>query len=166
MVLSVTWRMDGTEEASERLNQWETRLRHPEAAFDEIMDHIASEQKDYFKKNAKAGGDWAPLSEPYRKWKRKKFPKRGILHGPDRPGHKGLQLRDQLTKRPFGFEMVTPRGFELGTEGLPYAQAHQLGLGRLPARPPLKGIDAKTLGVIQRIWQMHVVGDILERNSR
>lgn len=163
MTVHLRWQIDGDEEASKRLNSWVSRLRDPTPAFDEMMDHLASVEKDWFK--TKGGGTWPQLSEPYRTWKRKRFPKRGILHGPDRPGHRGLQLRDQLTKRPFGFEVITRSGFELGTLGLDYAVVHQRGLG-LPKRPPLKAVDAKTIGVIERILQMHVVGETLARNGR
>lgn len=166
MSVNLRWQIEGTEEVSKELNSWVTRLRDPTPAFDEMMDHLAAVEKDWFKTNAKPGGAWVPLSEPYRTWKRKKFPKRGILHGPDRKNHRGLQLRDQLTRRPFGFEVITRSGFELGTQGLDYARAHQMGLNGMPKREALKAIDQKTIGVIERILQMHVVGEVLSRNGR
>lgn len=162
MVLNVSWEVEGGEEVTRTLSGWGTRLRNPQPAFNEMMDFIAEEQKDWFA--TKGFGSWAPLSEPYRTWKKKRFPKRGILHGPDTPGHRGLQLRDQLTRRPFGFEIITRNGFELGTRGLPYARAHQVGTSRMPARPPLRPLNTSAARTIEHILQVHVVGETIGRS--
>ena len=54
MTVHLRWQIDGDEEASKRLNSWVSRLRDPTPAFDEMMDHLASVEKDWFK--TKGGG--------------------------------------------------------------------------------------------------------------
>ena len=112
--VALNWAMSADPEATQTLAAWSTNIRNAKPAFDEMADYIAASQKEWFK--TKGNGTWAPLSPRYAAWKRKRFPKRGILHGPDRPGHRGLQLRDELTKRPFGVERLTARALTLGTD--------------------------------------------------
>lgn len=163
MAVNVRWQVAGTEEASQRLNRWARKLQNPQPAFQDMMDHMAGVQKDWFA--TKGQGTWAPLSEPYATWKKKRFPKRGILHGPDRPGHRGLQLRDQLTKRPFGFETITDAGFTFGST-LDYAPHHQTGTPRMPARKPMAPLTPATITALENILRNHVVGETIERNMR
>ena len=133
---SISWSMEGEGEAQDRLNAWASKLRNPMPALDEMADVILAEQRRWWRTHG--GGTWAKRKEPYHTWMVRNFPSRPILRGPDRKGHKGLQLRNQLTRRPFGFEKITPKGLEVGTD-LDYAPAHQYGIdGRMPARPPLK----------------------------
>lgn len=145
-----------TQGAETTLALWGTRLRNPQPAFNEMADVMAGLQKEWFRTEGE--GSWAPLSEPYRSWKRKKFPKRGILHGPDRPGHRGLQLRDQLTRRPFGYERITRHEFVYGST-LPYSKHHKLGDGNLPKRDPMVPLTPKTIAILQHIVQVHIVGE-------
>lgn len=140
--------------AENTLALWAHRLQNAEPAFDEMADALAVIQKDWFRSEGE--GTWPQLKEPYRSWKRKRFPKRGILHGPDRKGHRGLQLRDQLTKRPFGYERVTRAELIIGST-LPYSKYHQLGMGNLPVRQPLKPLDARTIEILKKIIQNHIV---------
>lgn len=156
MTISVKWSIEGEEEAAGTIGQWRTKLRNPEPAFEDMLDVIASTQKDWFA--SKGGGSWAPRSPRYAAYMRRRFPKRGILHGPDRRGHRGLQLRDELTRRPFGVEQVTKSGFVMGTD-LPYAIVHQRGLNGLAKRPPLKSLDDKTVQILRKIMQVHIVGE-------
>lgn len=157
----VRLQVEGTEEAARVLGRWATKLHEPAPAFNEMLDLLASEQKDWFASQGE--GTWKPLSEPYRTWKKRKFPKRKILHGPDTRGHRGLQLRDQLTKRPFGFERINNAGFTYGST-LEYAPYHQTGFGNMPARKPLKPLTSATIRRLERILQTHVVGQTIEGN--
>lgn len=158
----VRWQVEGSEDVQKRLSQWANKLHNPQPAFQDMMDALAGVQADWFATQGQ--GTWPQLSEPYRTWKKKKFPKRGILHGPDRPGHRGLQLRDQLTKRPFGFETVTDQGFTFGST-LKYAPYHQRGLG-VPVRKPMAPLTPGTVAMLEKILRDHVVGQTIERNMR
>lgn len=163
MVVRFQFQVIGEDEAARELGKWSTSLRNPRPAFEDMMDYLAAEQKDWFA--TKGEGSWPQLSEPYRTWKKKRFPKRGILHGPDTRGHRGLQLRDQLTKRPFGIERVAGNSFTIGTD-LPYADAHQKGEGRLPVRKPLKPLSPAMISALENILKTHIVGEIIGRNMR
>jgi hypothetical protein len=163
MSASLRWEIEGEKEAAGLIHQWQTRLRNPEPAFDEMLGVIATTQKDWF--TSQGGGSWPQLKEPYRSWKRRKFPKRKILHGPDRVGHRGGQLRDDLTRRAnggrsFGVEQITKKGFEIGSD-LDYAIVHQRGIGRMPRRPPLKELDDATVRRLKKILQAHIVGEAM-----
>lgn len=159
-MVKVSWAIEGEEEAQGIIGQWRTSLRNPEPAFDSMLDVIAASQKDWFK--TKGAGTWPARSPRYAAYMRKKFPKRGILHGPDRKGHRGLQLRDDLTTRPFGVEEITATGFTIGTD-LDYALTHQRGLNGMPKRPPLKPLDARTVQILEKILQTHIVGQTIGR---
>lgn len=155
---AIHWDLSVDPAASDTINRWSRRLRNAQPAFNEMADFVADSQKDWFATSG--NGTWAPLSPKYAAWKRKRFPKRGILHGPDRPGHRGLQLRDQLTRRPFGYERITPRSMTIGTT-LPYARLHHQGAGPLPKREPIKPLDQRTYRILQHILQVHVVGETI-----
>jgi phage gpG-like protein len=76
-------------------------------------------------------GTWPRLSDGYAKWKTKKYPGEGIL---SRTG----DLRRSLTDR-FGPHAVyedEAQSLLLGTT-VPYANFHQYGTSRMPARPPI-----------------------------
>lgn len=158
----IDWSVSVDKTGEQTLNMWATRLNNPKPAFDEMADALAAVQKEWWKTGGQ--GTWTPVKEPYRSWKRKHFPKRGTLHGPDRKGHRGLQLRDQLTKRPFGIERITSTELVIGSD-LPYAAAHQYGRGNLPVRKPLKPLDARTEAMLTHILKVHIVGNIIDGNN-
>lgn len=155
----IAWEVN-TRGADNTLNLWGSRLRNAQPAFNEIAGVMAGLQKDWFATEGQ--GSWAPLSPKYAAWKKKHFPKRGILHGPDRRGHKGLQLRDQLTKRPFGYERITRHEFIYGST-LDYSKHHRLGAGNMPARDPLVPLTPQTIKILQHIIQVHIVGETIGR---
>lgn len=137
------------------------RTRNATAAFDEAADVIAQRQKEWFASGGK--GTWAPRKEPYHTQMRKKFPKRKVMHGPDRKDRRGLQLRDELTRRKngrFGVENISPAGLTVGTD-LPYAEVHQEGTGNMPRRVVMPPLDTVTERRIVRILQAHIVGEVI-----
>jgi len=138
----VNWRMEGEEQVIATVEQIGSKTRNTKPAFNTMAATILEDQRKYWASHGASGGKrWAPRKEPYRTWMRKNYPQRPILRGPDRKGHKGLQLRNQLTRRPFGVEVVSNGQLVVGTN-LPYAQYHQNGIpGRMVARPPLKPFD-------------------------
>ena len=155
MAPNVGWDVSLSPNGTQTLNLWSTRLKNTEPAFQEMANALAAIQQDWWKSDGQ--GTWAPLKEPYRSWKRKRFPSRGILRGPDRPGHKGLQLERQLTRRPFGYERISNRELVIGST-LDYAIHHQKGTPNMVARPPLKPVDTITAQRLARILQTHISG--------
>lgn len=159
MARSVSWSVTQSGPIRTDIERLSRRARNATAAFDEAADVIATRQKQWFATGG--GGTWAPRKEPYHTQMRKKFPKRKVMHGPDRPGRRGLQLRDQLTRRDngrFGIENIGPNSVTVGTD-LPYAEYHQTGTNRLPRRVVMPPLDTITEQRIVRILQAHIVGE-------
>lgn len=76
-------------------------------------------------------GSWAPLSVSYSAWKQAHYgdlPKL-VLTG---------AMRSALTESnaPGALREVSGDSLAYGTKGVPYASFHQMGTGRMPARPP------------------------------
>lgn len=163
MVIRYSWSLDGQEQAVEQLGGWATRLRNGAPAFEKMVDVLEERQRAWWQSNRGGSPEWPQIKDPYRSWKRRKFPKRRILEGPDRPGHRGFQLRDQMTRRhggKFGIEEITRNSLEIGST-LKYAPYHQYGTGRMPARPPLAPLDARTKERLRKILQAHIVGEAM-----
>lgn len=160
----VTWDVQGTDEVIGIFDEWGSKLRNAKPAFNEMANVMLEEQRKWWRYHGAYGGGsgWAPRKEPYRSWMKKRYPMRPILRGPDRKNHKGLQLRNQLTRRPFGIEKITTEGMTIGTD-LPYARFHQEGTGRLPKRQPLKPLDPRTEARLTEILQRHVFNESVMR---
>lgn len=76
-------------------------------------------------------GHWAPLSSAYAQWKAKAAPGKPILE-------LSGDLREALTRSssPLASREWSANDFAFGTRGVEYASYHQVGTGRMPARPP------------------------------
>jgi phage gpG-like protein len=89
-------------------------------------------------------GAWPPLSDGYAAWKAKHYPGAPILVRTGR-------LRESLTSRTGAGAVYEESPLELrsGTS-VPYAQFHQTGTSRMPARPP-EGISEEDTRVMQTV---------------
>jgi phage gpG-like protein len=77
-----------------------------------------------------AVGKWAALSERYSKWKERHYPGRPILQRTD-------ALRSSLIRSGFGSTvMMEPLWMQITSE-VEYAQYHQRGTPKMPARKPV-----------------------------
>lgn len=78
-----------------------------------------------------AAGQWAPLSPSYAEWKEKAFPGMPLLEATG-------DMRAALTQSssPLAWREWSASQFSFGTAGVEYAGYHQMGAGRMPARPP------------------------------
>lgn len=150
----IGWSLSDAKRARGTFREMRRRVRYPMRAYDKMLDVVAERQREWFATEGQ--GTWAPRRGRYAAYMARHYPERKILHGPDRKGHKGGQLRKELTERPFGVEKMTSRGFRYGTE-LPYAKVHQQGLNTLPRRRPLKPVDAATVEKFRRIMARHIV---------
>jgi phage gpG-like protein len=76
-------------------------------------------------------GAWAPLTKDYAEWKSGRYPGMPLL---ELTG----ELRAALTtsSAPSSYRQWGANEFSFGTMGLEYASYHQVGTGRMPARPP------------------------------
>ena len=91
-----------------------------------------------------AVGAWAPLSDAYAEWKEQHF-----------PGMPKLQLTGALMagltadSSPWARRDISADSLTFGTKGVPYATYHQMGTGKMPARPPID-LDTEAARAIQR----------------
>jgi phage gpG-like protein len=112
------------------------RLGDLRPGLEDIADLIAEDlAKRFVSQNSPSLGRWPPLTPAYRRWKQKHYPGRRILTLTG-------ALKKDYTQRPFGYEKFTPHTFSMGSH-LPYAAAHQDGLGHMPRRPVELSDDAK-----------------------
>jgi hypothetical protein len=76
-------------------------------------------------------GKWVKLSKKYGAWKQRNFPGRKIL---TLRGH----LQEGLTRDESGYawRYSDDKSFSFGTQRIPYADYHQTGTRKMPARPP------------------------------
>ena len=83
------------------------------------------EARQFKSEGAYGSGGWPSLSPNYAAWKARHYPGKPIL---ERTG----DLKDSLTRRPLGIEVIEPGYMVLGS-GIPYLRYHQRGEG-LPQR--------------------------------
>ncbi len=99
--------------------------------FPELIPSFEGALKKHFDvQGGGPSGKWAALSPGYAKWKRRHFPGKPILQ---RTGN----LKDALTNSdsPMAAREYSASQLNFGTSGVHYADFHQLGTARMPARP-------------------------------
>lgn len=76
-------------------------------------------------------GAWAALSPSYEEWKQRHFPGMPLLEATG-------DMRAALTQSssPMAWREWSASEYSFGTAGVEYAGFHQVGTGRMPARPP------------------------------
>lgn len=103
-----------------------------------------AERRQFASEGAYGSGGWAPLSPRYARWKARAYPGQPILV---RTG----ELRESLTRRPFGVEVIRPRFAIFGSD-VDYGRFHQRGDG-LPQRRPVElpeSLRRRWVKIIQR----------------
>lgn len=95
-----------------------------------VFEDAVSEQFDA-RGGGPAAGAWADLTPDYAKWKAGAYPGQPLL---ELTG----ALREGLTApgSPFAFRQWSSSDFTFGTSGVQYASFHQVGTGKMKARPP------------------------------
>jgi phage gpG-like protein len=137
--LKLEWRVGGRESGDDTLERMAVAFERAGSELENFGQYLfprmqplfEQEMRDQFSAEGKgASGSWAPLSAQYAEWKEEHYPGRGILV---REGNLYAALTDGGS--PFARRVVTSDTFDFGTLGLEYASIHQLGGGRVPARP-------------------------------
>jgi len=111
----------------------------------------AAEKRQFSAEGAgPVAGKWAALSPQYAAWKQQHYPGKPIL---EREG----VLKQALTgSGGNSLREYTHEAMNFGTIGVPYASFHQLGTGRMAARPPLD-FDEKFQADMVKALQLGVV---------
>lgn len=129
--LRLTFTIEGDTQLDRTLARFADNLGDASQLWDALADRFASvEARQFASEGAYASGGWPALSPAYAAWKARHYPGKPIL---ERTG----DLKDSLTSRPFGIEVITPRSMTLGS-GVSYHKFHQQGAGALPQRRPVE----------------------------
>jgi phage gpG-like protein len=145
---TIVFKVDGLESFALTLARFQENISDAAPAFEAMADHQAAvNTKQFTSRGAYGSGGWAPLSPQYAAWKARHYPGKGTLE-------LSGDLRDSLTKRPFGIDVVKSDGMVIGT-GVPYAPFHQKGTDTMPARPVFgdpQSADTKVFAKILQSW--------------
>jgi len=147
-VASIVFKFDGLESFALTLARFQDNIGAAEPAFEAMADHQATVNTQQFNSRGGYGsGGWAPLSPAYAAWKSKHHPGKPLME-------LSGDLRDSLTKRPFGIDVIKSDGMVIGTQ-VSYAPYHQHGTPTMPARPLFgtpQGADTKVFAKILQSW--------------
>ena len=113
------------------------------------------EARQFKSEGAYGSGGWPALSPRYAAWKAKHYPGKPIL---ERTG----ELKDSLTRRPLGIEVLTPSSMTVGS-GIDYGRFHQAGGGRLPQRRPVELPESERRTWVRLIQRFIVTGIAADR---
>jgi phage gpG-like protein len=91
-------------------------------------------------------GRWPPLSANYARWKMRNFPGKTILRRTDR------MYRSLVGKTADSIHRPTADSLEIGTS-VPYANFHQTGTGRMPARRIIDLNEVQKTRIMKAIHQ-------------
>lgn len=126
-----TFSVEGEVQIDRTLARFEENIADAEQLWDKLADRFAKlERRQFASEGAYGSGGWAPLSPTYGAWKAVHYPGKPILE------RTGL-LKESLTRRPFGIEVIEP-GFMVLGSGVDYGKYHQAGGGNLPQRRPVE----------------------------
>lgn len=128
--------MDGYGRIPRMMRQFRRRAKFvAPLTFDDAADAVVRQNRMVFALEGAFGGKrWAPLSPRYAAWKVRMVGNRPILVFSD-------QLRESLTERPMGVEVLGTDFYEFGTDDRT-AKWHQEGTrGGMPARPPVTATE-------------------------
>lgn len=122
-------------------------------AWDAIADRFEeAERRQFGSEGTYGSGGWAPLSPKYAAWKARHYPGRPILV---REG----DLRESLTSRPFGVEVIEPHRMILGSDVV-HGGYHQAGSGALPQRRPIELPEQERQEWVRILQRFLVTGEV------
>lgn len=146
MAFRFTFSVEGETQVDRTLARFADNIGDASGVWRKLADRFAAlNRRQFATEGASGSGGWAPLSPKYAAWKSTHYPGKPIL---ERTG----ALRESLTERPFGVEVITPTGMVLGS-GIDYGRYHQAGTSRMPQRRPVElpeGERRQWVNLIQR----------------
>lgn len=126
-----TFAVEGEEQIDRTLTRMADDLEDLRPVWEVLADRfVIVERRQFDTEGAYGSGGWTPLSPTYGAWKAAHYPGKGIL---ERSG----ALRESLTRRPFGVEVIEAKSMTIGS-GIDYGAYHQKGGGNLPQRRPVE----------------------------
>lgn len=126
-----TFAVEGEAQVDRTLARFADNVGDATPVWNKLADRFATvERRQFDSEGAYGSGGWPALSPKYAAWKARHFPGAPILV---RSG----ELRDSLTERPFGIEVIQPGSMTIGS-GTEYGRYHQGGAGNNPQRRPVE----------------------------
>jgi phage gpG-like protein len=117
----------GIEPCIRRMRLYSRKLSDYSPVWEEMSYAIAEAEESWFA--TEGGGSWAPLSQKYAEWKEKVNPGQPLLVFSN-------NLIESLTDPGEVVQGESPETAIVGTD-VWYAELHQTGTEKMPARPPL-----------------------------
>lgn len=154
-----TFDIEGEAQIDRTLLRFSENVEDMTPVWRELANKFARAQARQFKSEGAYGsGGWQALSPDYAAWKARHYPNAGILV---RSG----DLRDSLTKRPFGIEVLRPQSMVIGS-GITYGRFHQSGSGTLPRRRPVELPESTRRAWVQLMQRYIVTGYVTTSSGR
>lgn len=146
-----TFAVEGEAQVDRTLARFAENVGDATPVWNKLADRFASiETRQFDSEGAYGSGGWPALSPKYAAWKSRHFPGAPILV---RSG----ALRDSLTSRPFGIEVIRPESMTIGS-GIEYGRYHQGGAGNNPQRRPVELPENERRSWVNMIQRFIVTG--------
>lgn len=154
MAVRFTFAVEGEVQIDRTLARLVDNVTDARPLWDALADRFARMETRQFDSGGRYGSDvWVPLSPAYAAWKAAAYPGKPIL---ERTG----ALRESLTRRPFGVEVIDARAIAVGS-GIDYGRFHQAGGGTLPRRRPVEFPESE-----RRVWVRYIQRFIISGEVR
>lgn len=153
MAFRFTFTVEGETQIDRTLARFADNIDDARRLWNVLADRFAKlETRQFDSEGAYGSGGWPALSPAYGAWKAAHYPGKPIL---ERTG----DLRDSLTRRPFGVEVIETGHMVLGS-GIDYGRFHQAGAGALPQRRPVELPESERRVWVRYIQRFIVTGEV------
>lgn len=152
MAVRFTFSFEGEVQIDRTLARFADNVSDAVPLWDKLANRFASvERRQFASQGGYGSGGWPALSPAYAAWKAMHYPGKPIL---EREG----DLKDSLTRRPFGIEVLTPASMTVGS-GIDYGRYHQAGDG-VPRRRPVELPESERREWVRLIQRFIVTGNV------
>lgn len=147
-----TFTIHGETQIDRTLARFADNVGDASPVWNTLADRFASiERRQFASQGGYGSGGWVALSPRYAAWKQRVAPGKPIL---ELTG----ALKDSLTRRPFGVEVIEP-GFMVLGSGIEYGEFHQRGDG-VPVRRPVELPESERRTWVNLIQRFIVTGNV------
>lgn len=149
--LRFTFSVLGETQIDRTLARFADNIGDASPVWEKLADRFARlERRQFATEGGAYSGGWPALSPKYAAWKERHYPGKPIL---ERSG----DLKDSLTRRPFGIEVIEAGHMVLGSD-VAYGKYHQAGTDRMPQRRPVELSESERRTWVNLIQRFIVTG--------
>lgn len=153
MAVRFTFAVEGEVQIDRTLARFAENITDATEVWENLAARFARmERRQFDSEGAYGSGGWAALSPAYAAWKARAYPGKPIL---ERTG----DLKDSLTQRPFGVEVIEARAMAVGS-GIDYGRFHQAGTSTMPRRRPVEFPESERRTWVKLIQKFIVTGRV------